>query len=60
MQMTAGQKERLDLFKDRNFRDSYWNPSMDLLGLEHNPHDARHTCASLLAEAGVDDRIIKK
>ena len=28
-------------------------------GLNHTPHDARHTCASLLAEAEVDDRVIR-
>ena len=26
----------------------------------HRPHDTRHTCISLLAEAGVDERMIKK
>ena len=26
----------------------------------HRPHDTRHTCISLLTEAGVDERIIKK
>lgn len=47
-------------FKDRNFRDSYWQPTMDLLNLEHKPHDTRHTCVSLLTAAGVDDKIIRK
>lgn len=27
---------------------------------DHRPHDTRHTCVSLLTEAGVDERIIKK
>lgn len=45
---------------DRNFRDSWWNPMMDELGIDHRPHDTRHTCVSLLTTAGVDDRIIKK
>jgi integrase len=26
---------------------------------DHSPHDTRHTCVSLLVEAGVDERIIK-
>ena len=26
----------------------------------HRPHDTRHTCVSLLTEAGVDERIIQK
>ncbi len=47
-------------FKDRNFRDSYWQPTMDLLNLEHKPHDTRHTCVSLLTAAGIDDKIIRK
>ena len=28
--------------------------------MEHRPHDTRHTCVSLLAEAGVDERLVKK
>lgn len=47
-------------FKDRNFRDSYWQPVMDLLNFEHKPHDTRHTCVSLLTENGVDDKITRK
>ena len=47
-------------FTYRNFYDSYWTPLMDELSFNHRPHDTRHTCVSLLTEAGVDDRIIKK
>lgn len=42
------------------FLDAYWNPVMDLLLMDHKPHDTRHTCISLLTEAGVDQRIIRK
>ena len=42
------------------FRENYWNPVMDLLNMEHRPHDTRHTCVSMLTEAGVDERIIRK
>lgn len=35
-----------------NFRDTYW----DKLIPDHLPHDTRHTCTSLLAEAEVDER----
>ena len=42
------------------FLDSYWYPVMDLLLMDHKPHDTRHTCISLLTEAGVDQRIIRK
>lgn len=48
-------------FLYRNYYDSYWTPLMEHLGfVNHRPHDTRHTCVSLLTEAGVDERIIKK
>lgn len=49
-------------FYDRNYRDSYWSPLMKEMGLNpnHKPHDARHTCVSLLTKEGVDERLIKK
>lgn len=42
------------------FRSTYWKAAMDALGLDHRPHDTRHTCVSLLTEAGVDPRIIRQ
>lgn len=47
-------------FTYRNYYDSYWTPLMEQMNLKHRPHDTRHTCVSLLTEAGVDERIIKK
>lgn len=47
-------------FLYRNYYDTYWKPLMDELSFNHRPHDTRHTCVSLLTEAGVDERIIKK
>jgi integrase len=47
-------------FTYRNYYDSYWTPLMEQLGLEHRPHDTRHTCISMLAEAHVDQTMIKK
>lgn len=47
-------------FLYRNYYDSYWMPLMEQMGLSHRPHDTRHTCVSLLANAGVDERMIKK
>lgn len=44
---------------DRNFRD-IWKNTMNDVMMSHLPHDTRHTCISLLTEAGVDERIIKK
>lgn len=36
-----------------------WDVFMKSLGMEHTPHDTRHTCISLLASQEVDQRIIK-
>ena len=33
---------------------------MDLVVMDHRPHDTRHTCISLLTEQKVDERIIRK
>lgn len=47
-------------FKYRNYYDSYFMPLMEQLGISHTPHCCRHTCVSMLAEAGVDATTIKK
>jgi integrase len=47
-------------FVYRNYYDSYWTPLMEQLGFDHTPHDTRHTCISMLAEAHVDQTMIKK
>ncbi len=47
-------------FEWRNYYDSYWNPLIEQVGMKHRPHDCRHTCVSLLSEAGVDERMVKK
>ena len=47
-------------FSYRNYLDSYWTPLMESLGFDHMPHDTRHTCISMLAEAHVDSTMIKK
>lgn len=49
-----------DHFKYRNYYDSYWEPLVEVLGMNHRPHDTRHTCISLLTVAGVSDKVIKK
>lgn len=46
--------------QDSTFRESWWTPMMEDLQMKHRPHDTRHTCVSLLTEAGVDERIIRK
>ena len=47
-------------FDYRNYYDSYWTPLIEQMGMNHRPHDTRHTCVSLLAAAGVDERLVKK
>lgn len=47
-------------FQYRNYYDSYWKPLLETIGSNHRPHDTRHTCISLLAAAGIDERVIKK
>lgn len=47
-------------FEYRNYYDSYWTPLIQQMGMQHRPHDTRHTCISLLTVAGVQDKIIKK
>ncbi len=47
-------------FLYRNYYDSYWMPFMKQFNLEHKPHDTRHTCITLLTEAGIDERIIRQ
>ncbi len=47
-------------FKYRNYYDSYFHPLVEQLKIERTPHCCRHTCISMLAEAGVDQTIIKK
>ena len=47
-------------FLYRNYYDSYFHPLMEQLNINRTPHCCRHTCVSMLAEAGVDQTIIKK
>lgn len=47
-------------FGYHNFRKNYWNPTMEELGMNHRPHETRHTCASLLADHKIEPRTIKK
>ena len=47
-------------FLYRNYYDSYWTPLMEQIGIDRTPHCTRHTCISMLSEAGVQDTTIKK
>ena len=42
------------------FKNKFWIPLNEELGTNHLPHDTRHTCVSRLAEAKVEQTIIKK
>ena len=47
----------LDYF---NYCDTYWDPLMEEYDMKHTPHDTRHTCISMMADAGVAPTIQKK
>lgn len=47
-------------FLYRNYYDNYYLPLMEQLGIIRTPHCCRHSCISMLAEAGVDQTLIKK
>ena len=47
-------------FKYRNYYDCYFKSLMEQLNINRTPHCCRHTCISMLAEAGINQTIIKK
>lgn len=53
-------KENGTPFQYDNYYKHYFKPIMENLGLSHTPHCCRHTCISMLAEAEVNQTIIKK
>ena len=41
--------------------DTYWDKPLTQIGIQdHRPHDTRHTCVSLLAEANVNKTLIQR
>lgn len=38
----------------------YWKPLMEKLDMNHLPHDCRHTCTTMLDNAGINSTIVKK
>lgn len=42
-----------------NFKRRYWDPLTARLGIDHIPHETRHTTISMLKEAGVDSTYTK-
>ena len=43
----------------RRFTDYHWNPLMEQLGMDYTMHYTRHTCATMLREAKVEEDIRK-
>lgn len=42
------------------YRSRIWDPLMTDLGLEHTPHDTRHTFISMASDAGADPIAVKR
>lgn len=42
-----------------HFRSRYWEPAMTRVKMSHLPHDGRHTCATLMDNADINDKIKK-
>ena len=40
-------------------RRRQWDKTMKALAMRHTPHEARHTAASLLDSAGINDTLVK-
>lgn len=53
---TTGGKTKLSY---DNFIKRYWKPLCANIGVDHVPHETRHTCISMLTEAGVNPTYIK-
>jgi len=51
--------EKQNHFTYNNYKDSYWFPLMETLGMDHQPHDTRHTCISMLTEVHAHPTMIK-
>lgn len=47
-------------FEYQNYYDSYFNPLMEQLNINHTPHYCRHACILMSAEVGMNQTIIKK
>ena len=54
----------VNAFKEQMKYDNYykerWQPIMENLDMTHKPHDCRHTCATLLDNAGANKLSIKR
>ena len=44
--------------KDAEYRDKYFKPALEALGMDHTPHETRHTFRTRLDSAGANKRCI--
>lgn len=44
--------------KDAEYRDKYFKPTLEALGMDHTPHETRHTFRTRLDSAGANKRCI--
>ncbi len=48
-------------FKYHNYFASYWMPLLAQIGMDsHRPHDTRHTCITMMNNAGISEKIQKR
>lgn len=47
-------------FLYRNYKDSYYIPIMEQIGIKWSPHCTRHTAISMMKEHSIDETTIKK
>lgn len=52
-------RDRRENFSYALFANSVWTPYMKEIGMEHRPHDPRHTFATLMDNAGAKENILK-
>ena len=52
-------KKQPEKMSYNRFKVYHWNPLMEKLGFDYTPHYGRHTCATMLREADVQEDIRK-
>lgn len=57
--LAMSQKDNKALFTYDRLRSQVWERSPILSKMDHLPHDARHTCATLLSDADINKKIIQ-
>lgn len=57
--ITRENKGKRIAIKYKHFLDSYWNELMEQLKMEYTIHYTRHTCATMMREANIEEDIRK-